>query len=436
MTDDFDPHLSCEERKKSKDVPGYKSKSVIFDSDRYSDIITPYKIIDMQSLSRNTLSIFSNLKHNIIFENSKYIWQPQTYSAINEINEGYVNDTNRFLGILGLKPLLSDNIRNSMSISSVAFHRNPFKERISSSSGKVYSPLNTDSFVTFLNNLYAYSKGMVLVPDINIARIPKQGLTIQSSEYLELIEYFTTILSERNNKPIFTPIQTNLTKKATEEILDFYKSKGYKNIWINFSGGEVRGRHLSGFRSILNILDKQYPTNDYVLYCSQMQKEISPDIRDDKAPSSDMLSQFIGVDFIGSTREPVKGFSEDFDLEEYIKKLGFKNKKDYEEARKLHKSRIFDPLSYYYFSPKLYPNLPGKLNRKDLINDDSINKAVDNFIKFRETENVKGIFDKGENLKNYLKNKNMFNESKDIFNEIIEYLPNKTKRTKSLFDFK
>ena len=435
MTDDFDPHLSCEEIKKSKDIPGYISKSIIFDSGRYSDIITPYKIIDMRSLSRNTLPIFSNLKYNIIFESSKYIWQPQTYSAINEINEGYVNDTNRFLGILGLKPLLSDNIRNSMSIGSIAFHRNPFEERISSSSGKKYPPLNINSFVTFLNNLYAYSKGMVLVPDINIARVPEKGFTIELSEYLKLIEYFTTILSERNSKPIFVPIQTNLTKKATEEILVFYKSKGYKNIWINFSGGEVRGRHLSGFRSILNILDNQYPKNDYVLYCSHMKKEISPDIREDKAPSSDMLSQFIGVDFIGSTREPLKGFPEDFDLDEYIKKLGFKNKKDYEEARKLHKSRIFDPLSYYYFSPKQHPSLPGKLNRNNLINDNSVNKAVDNYIKFREIENVKGIFYKGKNLKDYLKNKTMFNESKDIFNEIIDYSPNKTKRGKSLFDF-
>lgn len=435
MTDEFDPHLSCEERIKSKDILGYISKSVIFDTDRYSDIITPYKIIEIQSLSRNTLSMFSNLKYNIIFESSKYIWHPQTYSAINELNEGYVNDTNRFLGILGLKPFLSDNIKNSMSISSVAFHKNPFEERITSSTSKVYPPLNINSFVTFLNNLYAYSKGMVLAPDINIARVPKKGFTIKSNEYLKIIDYFTTILSERNNKPIFVPIQTNLTKKATEEILVFYKSKGYKNIWINFSGGEVRGRHLSGFRSILNILDKQYPKNDYVLYCSHMQKEISPDIRENKAPSSDMLSQFIGVDFIGSTREPIKGFSEDFNLDEYIKKLGFTNKKDYEEARKLHKSRIFDPLSYYYFSPKHYPNLPREINRNDLINDDSINKAVDNFFKFRETENVKVMLDKGKNLKNYLKNKTMFTESMDIFNEIIDYLPYKTKRTKSLFDF-
>jgi len=434
MTDEFDPHISCEEIKKSKDIPGYISKSVIFDSASYSDMITPYKIIDIQSLSRNTSPMFSNLKYNIVFESSKYIWHPQTYSAINEINEGYVNDTNKFLGILGLKPSLSDNVKNSMVIGSVAFHKNPFEERISVSSGKVYSPLNIDSFVTFLNNLYAYSKGMVLVPDINIARVPKKGYTIKSSEYLKLIDYFTTILSKRNNKPIFVPIQTNLTKKATEEILTFYKSKGYKNIWINFGGGEVRGRRLSGFRSILNILDNQYPKNDYVLYCSHMQKEISPDIREIKAPSSDMLSQFIGVDFIGNPREKL-GFPGDFDIDEYIKKLGFKNKKDYEEAQKLHKSRIFDPLSYYYFSPKYYPNLPGKINRNDLINDDSINKAVDNFIKFGETENVKSVFDKGQNLKNYLKNKTMFNESKDIFNEIIDYLPNNTKRTKSLFDF-
>jgi hypothetical protein len=435
MTDEFDPHLSCSDRKASKYLPGYISKLINFDSIKNYEIKTPFKSVEANSLSTETLPLFKKINGEIIFDNPKYVWNPQTYNAIHEMNEGYVNNTNRFLNIIGLKPTLTEGISNALYTNSVVFHRNPFEERLTISSGKKYPPLDLENFETFLNNLYAYSKGLVSVPDINIANIPKKGYTITPEDYQKHIEFFINVLSSRNNKPIFVPIQTNLTQKATKEILEFYRSKKYSNIWVNFSGGEVRGRHISGFRSILNILDKQYPKKDYVLLCSHMRKEISPDVREDKVPASDMLSQFVGGDIIGGTREPAKGYSNEFDLDEYIQKKGFSNRIEYEKASLLNKSRIFDPNSYYYYLPNNYPAMSTTFNKSYIQQNLDFSNAIDNIIKYHETEYVKKMFSDNKDLKIYLKNKKMFNESEDIYNDIVNYKPEKINRAKSLFDF-
>ncbi len=432
MSDEFDPHLSCSDIKTDRSLPSYISKTITMDSTRTLEVTTPFKTFEMNALSKKTYPFFSKIKNPIFFDNAKCIYHPKTYNAINELNEGYINDVSSFLARIGIKPKLLELVQNSYSSTSIVFHRDPFKER-HSSGGNNYPALSIDNFETFLNNLYAYSKGLVLTPDINIANIPKQGYTISSKDYIKYINHFVDILSGRNNKPIFVPIQTNLTKKATKEILDFYHSKGYSNIWVDFYGGEVRGRHVSGFRSILNILDKQYEDKNYVLLCSHMRKEMSPDIRDNRVPPSDMLSQFVGGDIIGGTREPIKGFSNDFNFDGYIKKLGFSNKKEYEYASFLNKSRIFDPDSYYYYLPTAYPD--GKIEERRIsLDNKDINHAIDNIIKYNEIENVKNKSVEENNLKEYLKERKLFIDSEELYNDIINYAQPNTLKKKSLFD--
>jgi hypothetical protein len=438
MTDDFDPHLSCETYEKSKDIEGYTTKNIILDSRRYSELRTPIKTADMEGLSKSTLELYSSLSSSIspplLIDSPKYIWHPRTYEAIHEINEGYVNDTNRVLRILGLKPELYNKISNTIVVSSVVFHRNPFEERITSSGNK-YDPLDKSNFETFLQNLYSYSKGMVLVPDINITKVKNIGYTIKAPEYIELIDYFTTILSERNNNPIFVPIQTNLTRKATEKIIESYKEKGYTNIWINFSAGEVRGRNLAGLRTILSLLDKKYDPDEYVIFCSHIRKEMSPHINDEKTSTSDMLSQFVGGDIIGGNREPLRIIT-DGDLNEYIEKLGFEDKNEYEKAKNLHKNRIFDPSTYFYYTPIHHPNLPEEIfNRTELIKNENKNKALDSYLKTKEVEKVKNLHSQEKKLKDYLKNKTLFKENDKIFKEILDYSSKRSKKTKPLFDF-
>ena len=446
MVDNFDPHLSCDRLSKAEDLPGYVTKEISLDSSigRTKHLVTPLKSLDLNGINRTTASLFSSIPEMKILESPVFIWDQRTWRTINDINEGIINDTSRFLSMLKLRPKVYDTIRNSYVVPSIVFSRHPFKERIHATYQKgkpyrikKYPPLDKDNFVTFLDNIYSYSRGMILVPDIKISSIPTIGPTIKPDEYVKTISYFTEIFSYKNNFPIFVPIQPGISNKATHEIITSYKKMGYSNIWINFNAGEVYGRNLSGLRQILRELDKTFGEDNYLVYYSHIKKEISPNMKDTKAPASDLLSQFFNGDIIGANKEPTRPGGMEPDADFYVKK-GFRDKTEYQRALRLHKGRIFDPDSYYYYTVPEYPqpSLRG-FSQNDLINNKEKNIALDNLIKFKEVENVKKIFGERNRIKTYVKDKPMFVEHKNIFNEITtskdptRYRP----LDRNLFDF-
>lgn len=205
----------------------------------------------------------------------------------------------------------------------------------------------------------------------------------------------------------------------------------YSNIWINFNAGEVYGKNLAGIRAILRELDKSFGRDNYFIYYSHMKKELSPSIKDLQVPSSDMLSQFLCGDVIGANREPVRIMSDQKD--NYFEKRGFSSKEEYAKALKLHKTRVFNPQTYYYYiiSDQYNPNI-GQYTSEDLINNKDINSIIDNYIKFREVENLKGLYESGKKIRNHLKEKQMFVDNDNIFHEIIS---SQETRPRSLFEF-
>lgn len=417
MVDNFDSHLTCERCERSEDVYGFSNKLISFDKRKYDNIETPFKAINMKSLSKESTEIFSDISNQIIFDSPKYIWNERTYSAIDDINEGFVNESKRFLKIMNLVPNLIDEFSAPIAVSSVCFSKNPFEERISSNNKK-YDPLDKKNFETFLQNIYAYSKGMVLVPDIRIKKINGE-YTIRLEDYLKTIDYFIQILSARNNKPIFVPIQTNLTKKITRKILGHYQKKGYTNLWVNFGGGSVKGRNLAGLRFILSYLDRNFDSEDYFLYYTHMKQEIKRHIKEDKAPASDILFQFVGGEIIGADRE-FSGLAFDGpSKEELAAKNNYSSVKEYEREKDLDKNRIFDPETYYYYKATSHPSLTIPNESKIDFIDSTRGKAINEKFKLEEIEAVKDVSRKGR-LKRYLNKKPMLNQEKDIKQHIFE----------------
>ncbi|WGI17889.1 hypothetical protein [Methanonatronarchaeum sp. AMET-Sl] len=429
MTDNFDPHINCCQFEKDSKLPFYKYKEINIDSRKYKNITTPTQAADMNGLSRKTLDIFNSLNQNqLIFDNTKIIRDPRTYEGINDIIEGYTNDTTKFLRIMGIKPNLIEKVSNAISVTSCSFHRDPFKERVSTYSNRKYPPLNKKNFDTFLHNLYSYSKGMVLVPDIRIQEIKntESGVTVTLEEYKKRIDYFTRILSERNNKPIFVPIQTKLSEKTTRKILDFYESKGYTNIWINFSSRPIKGRNLAGLRTILHTLERRYDPTEFCIFYSHMKKEISPHIKDDKNKPSDIIGQFMGGEIIGSTTKKLSFFSKENDFEEYLEELGL-TKSEYEKRLFIKNNKIFDPYSYYYYNPVKHPTLikddfiSKKVdNQNNLMGKAKTCKAIDSYIKINETENLKRILHEKNTIRNYIKNKELLQLDSKTHSNIFE----------------
>ena len=226
-----------------------------------------------------------------------------------------------------------------------------------------------------------------------------------------------TILSERNKKPVFVPIQPTITKKAINSILEHYKINGFSNIWIDYTGSSLNEKQQSGVRMILSSLDKMFGDN-YVVYHSHLKKELTTPVEAEFAACSDMLSQFVGADFIGCEIKPWRYAPEI--KQEYVMQRGFSSIKQYQDTQIKSKARIFDPNSYYYYYPDKHSDFNNwKLNLHKILNDNSIIKSINDVYKYIEIENVKNEFDKNKKLKPYIKKKKLFIDNENIFTNIV-----------------
>jgi hypothetical protein len=453
MTDRIDPHISIQKVTPADDHHQYVIKEYS-DFGGFKDVVTPLKAMDMNGLTDDTKGFYTTKSPVMLIERSFCVDGAGKWNKISEIIEDDLNDTKKFTELLKLKPTACKELPNVMAFPSIAFSSNPFKERIlvwpDKKRGlkgkkrfhvKKYPALDKRHFETFLQNLYAYSEGMVFVPDIvmrkvqNVShRVPRTAVTCTVDDYLRIVDDFTAILSARNKKPIFWPIQPTSTSKAIDKILNHYKKNGYSNIWIDFTGGEVYHGRLAGLRSILSNLNATFGKNGYVVYYSHLKKEITSQPTDVTAPASDMLSQFVEADIVGTNRTKRGGPRDEDDIEKDMKRYGVSERKDLYKKMQLNRSRIFDPDSYYYFYPAKHPKhtIFEKLGISDTdLLEPEYNKAIDNSMKFQEIENVKRICQEQKKVKPYMKKRKMFIEKKDVYDQIFE----KPSQETSLFDF-
>jgi len=445
MVDNFDPHISIKSVTLADDHSEYVVKEYS-DFGDFQNIISPLKAMDMRGLSRETAELYSFDSKLRIIEQSHYVGSARSWNAIDRMIEGEL----KFARMLYLKTSLFEEIPNTIAFPSVVFSYDPFKTRFVPSLDKekstkkkkvwkviTYPPFDKNDFESFLQNLYAYSKGMILVPDIIMKhvravpdKIPPKTQTCTVEDYIKNIEYFMSVLSERNKKPIFVPIQANIPIKWIKEILSHYKKEGYSNIWIDFTGGAVHHQRLAGLRMILNALDERFGKEKYVVYYSHMKKEIHSHILEEKSPASDMLTQFVEADIIGANRGPTGGPMDDEQKEQQMEQLDASTEEELKNMKLLHRSRIFDPISYYYYFPSKHPSLGNKGKTDDLLGY-ARNKATDSRIKVLEIENVKKICDENKKIRPYMKKKEMLREKEEIYQEIFE----ERTKTKSILDF-
>ncbi|MCK5015617.1 MAG: hypothetical protein KAS32_00980 [Candidatus Peribacteraceae bacterium] len=444
MVDDFDPHINYLKTKPSSDLPGYSIRDLSLDN--YGEFQTPMKTFDMGGLSKETLFVYKNIQELKVIEKPLFIWNSQTWSALSRYIESGYNRSEEFLNISKFKPTIYKQIPNSIIASSVVFNRDPFRERITvyNNRKKVHPALDKDNFEMFLQNLYGYSRGFALVPDIkygkiskNTPHIPKATPIISFEDYKDTIDYFTQIFSERNNKAIFVPIQTTFGKKRLNKLVEHYKKNNYSNIWVNFNGAGMTDSTLGGFRMIVRALDNAFGKNNYCLYSSHIKKEVSNEFGNEISPSFDMLYQYFGGNIIGCNRVGGKRPPDEEAIQKQMKKLGITDKAEYESMNLASKRRIFSPSTYYCHTPKTHPGLPKYskdkrlvFSQEDLTNNLNKNIAIDNLLKYGEVESVKNYFaNNNSKVKPYIGKKKMIVENKDIGDKIF------TKDQPSLFSF-
>lgn len=411
--DEFDSCINIDPLEKAKDCY-YTIKSLDLKGN-IKKIETPIKILNGRSINQTILNK-AGISNNMIFEQSRVPYRSDSWKRLNDIiTESVDNSITEFNNFFNMKNDLSTD---NFTINSLVLPKNPFKSNKIKYKDEFIEikPLEKEEYHFLLDYIHASSSAFVLVPDI---RITKDIIDI--NEYLNLIDESVQILSERNSKPIFVPIQIQLKAKDFEKILSHYRKKRYTNFWINFNSRHIGGSNFARVRRLLRRLDNEIGLSKSVLYYSHMKKEVNPNIKKTYSIASDAISQFVGADFIGVNEVPASFVGKDYEekIDQKIAAGEFKDKNDYDQARVLNRTRIFDPNSYYYVNLEKYPySLP--FDNNTLKQKTELNKFLNSVIISNEVARTNEFLKNNENLKFYLENKKCFNENAKILDSILE----------------
>lgn len=386
--DEFDSFINIDTYINTNDTD-YILKSISLDNG--FNINTPFKVTNVSRLNP------SKFKNNIegIVETTKYINTKKSYDALYNLLENPPNNQksalNQFFKINTL-------FKSLKSVISLSFSKNPFVSN-EFSKGRT-KPLTNQNFEFLLDYIHEYSTFFVLVPDINFNSFDS------FEEYKSYIENSVNILSSFNNKPIFVPLSMKLDYKLLDNLLYFYHQKNYSNIWFNFNSAQINTK-ISNIRFIFRRLEN-YFKKTAVTYFSNMRKEISKNNKSNYVRPSDILSPFLGCDFVGANREMGFGPKEKRTKEEKIA---------YNLRNKLNQNRIFDPSTYYYYS---IPNYPIEIKNKDeILNTKGLSDIINSNIINQELNLTKKHVEENKNLGSYLKNKKMFLDDEVLKKDLI-----------------
>jgi hypothetical protein len=385
--EEYDPHITVDPISSLK-RPEYTIRNITFENLNKS-VETPFKIFSGKSVNSDVFDNFTgNIKEKFV-ENGRYVKGYPSWNNLKRLlTEASGNErNNKLTNFFHIDQKLWDSL--SFTTLSLVFPKNPYEQiKISNKSGtRIVEPFDENCFTFLLNYIYSKSKACVLVPDIKL-----EGNNISIKKYLEHVDECVRILSQWNNKPIFVPLQIDLSVDSVDEILTHYAQKRYSNIWINFLAHQCDESYIANIRAIRQIINKKIKFYDVVLYYSHIQKEITPNIQADKVLASDILTQFNGADFVGINKSryddmPIFGN----EMQESDRKHAADLEITYDqylEMRSLHKNRLFDPLSYYYYNLNLYPHeLP--LDYNLLRNNESINRIANGVLLYSEIERTK-----------------------------------------------
>ncbi len=416
-TRDFDPHISVEKISHAKDGD-YFIKQIEIEHLRQK-IQTPLKILSGNGITEQDICTIPGLPSQPFIEYQKFVSSIRSWVALHTLLTEK-SSSERVQGLDSFFNIKKRPWESALTTLSLVFPKNPF---ISFSAGidetrKTFPGLDENSYICLLDYIHSASKAFVLCPDV---RLEKRD-DISTAGYLSFVDQSIKILKDRNSKPIFAPLHIELSKKNLEEVLTHYKTQGYSNIWINFDAKSCHGMYASRLRTIIHLIDKILENPDATLYFSHIKKEILPNIMADKAPASDILTQFHGADFIGTDREPWHPVQTDWNNDDAMRELAskhnFESVEEYKTAHALHKHRIFDPESYYYRNLDHYPQkLP--IATPTLLRDNAVNQFMNSTLMHFEVEKAKKSIGETQSVKKYLKGKEAFQENPGLMGDIV-----------------
>lgn len=386
--EEYDPHLTVDPISSKLKHPDYSVRKITFDNLNKS-VETPFKIFPGKNLQ---LDVFDNFTTNIkekFVENGRYVKGTKSWESLKYLlTEASGNERNlKLTNFFRINQELWDDL--SLTTLSMVFPKNPYEQiKITyKNNTRIIEPFDETSFTFLLNYIYSKSKACVLIPDI---KLDTKSISVKT--YLKHVDDCMRLLSQWNKKPIFVPLQLDLSADSIDEILDHYAKQRYSNIWINFLAHQCDDSYIANIRAIRTRINRKMSSLTPVLYYSHIQKEITPNIQSQKVLASDILPQFNGADFVGITKsrfEDMPIFGSDMEKADYkhATDLGI-TLDQYKLMRTLHKNRLFDPSSYYYYNLNLYPDdLPTDIDL--LRTNESVNRIANGVLLYSEIERTK-----------------------------------------------
>lgn len=352
------------------------------------------KTIDMSNTSKKLIDSLPDFgKKDFIFEQSKQIKEIQKIKDIMASS-----DDDEIKGFFGWKKWADEKFRVVTS----TLHFNPYNsiKKIEDISG-------------FFNYYYAFSGSFLFVPNIRIEKSylsndEKQARTkekiIDVAGYLKFVDETYDFLSTKNKKYIFVPVSLRFSTDDLDLIIDHYMTRGYRHLWFDFEGKPVEATRIAKVIHLSRRLEEKKRLGDIVTYFTNIKREITGHIKDDKNPASDVLASLFGASFIGVNREAQRGGNKDKPLP----KIAFESK-----------ARAFDDKTYYYT----------KTQNKDFITK-PLNFTNNALILDKEFMNQQKHFLDNSKIQDYLKTKEMLTTFKKgkILSEMHKDLLNKNKK--------
>jgi len=413
----IDVHTEVKELIPCEDIPSLIIKRIEMNNTNY---YTPLRTIYISSEIPGDIIKRIEENRNFIFEINRVIYLDKQYNAIKTAFSENIDERIKH------QLRVNDTIERKNLIISFSFSEFPDLK------------LGKNIFGDFLDAIYEYSS-IVFVPHVRYSKTLSTATTYSAESYLKYIDKSLRILSERNSKPIFVPLDVDFPVETRNKILGYYAKLGLTNIWIDLKGKTFNKSLSRKIRSIYRVSKEIYGTNakNLVFYLTNIRKIPREQKNIEKIPPSDFLCFFNYSDFVGASFKGIQRFNKD---DNYWERKGFKSEEEYKRYLLRRESSLFESTSYYYVAPEYI-----KFNNQTFesikeitlcyINKQSyiaskISNMINGFLTLDEIKTIRKKVLNEYRIANYLKEKDFFKkEGKSLLEELHPI------KEKSLFDF-
>jgi len=216
---DYDPHISVEPIS-TLSKPDYSIKEIHLEHVN-KKIKTPFKVLSCSNIDKDSFNSVDQAIQLPLLESGRFVFDNKSLGALNQYLTEY-GGFERATSLNQFFKIKNDLWNDSLTTLSLIFERNPFSENVYRYKDKTFKvQFDWDGYSVLLDYIHDRSKAFILTPDF---RLKNSKLSIEM--YLQYMENSLELLSKRNKKPIFAPLQIEMSKSNLNAVISKYAKLG------------------------------------------------------------------------------------------------------------------------------------------------------------------------------------------------------------------